>query len=240
MSTYKYKSLREPTNIRLLALHSGKRNDAIKITLHESDFHKDDPQLYEALSYVWGSKDDPKCIKVDNQGTLLVTENLFIALCHLRLEDAPRILWIDALSIDQSNNEEKGMQVGMMGKNFRFAFRVIAWLGPEANESGRAMEILGHIGSQIIVDWNSLIITAAPDCAQPSLVNKTAAVDLDSEDVAAIHHLISRQWYERLWVRQEIFLANSQAVVRCGSQTLLWTTFRRALFWLLWKVSQLS
>jgi len=40
-------------------------------------------------------------------------------------------LWIDALSIDQSNDSEKGPQVAMMGAIYQLATRVIAWLGPE-------------------------------------------------------------------------------------------------------------
>jgi hypothetical protein len=42
----------------------------------------------------------------------------------------------------------------------------------------------------------------------------------------SLRHLLSRHWFERLWIRQEIFLANPKAIVQCGSQQML-----RANFW---------
>jgi hypothetical protein len=35
-----------------------------------------------------------------------VTLNLYLAMQHLRFEDKDRILWIDAICIDQDNIEE--------------------------------------------------------------------------------------------------------------------------------------
>jgi hypothetical protein len=155
-----------------------------------------------------------------------------VALKHLRSQESPRTLWVDVLSIDQSNNKEKCPQVAMMGEIYRLAFRVIAWLGPEENESDRAMEMMGHIGSQIVMDWQTHVTTPIAGSLYPSLADDTANFELQSEKITAIYHLINRNWYDRLWIRQEIYLANEQAMVQCGSYHTSWDVFRRSLRWL--------
>lgn len=92
----------------------------------------------------------------------------------------------------------------MIGELLRFANRVIAWLGPEENNSSRAMEIVSFVGSQIIVDWITKVILPSPGCSQHILAQKAAELDFLSENAGAIYRLISRPWYERLWIRQDI------------------------------------
>src|SRR4051812_35646315 len=62
---------------------------------------------YEALSYVWGSKDEPQSISIHNCD-LPVVANLYVALLHLRDRFTDRVLWIDAICINQGDLDEKG------------------------------------------------------------------------------------------------------------------------------------
>ncbi|KAH7012701.1 heterokaryon incompatibility, partial [Microdochium trichocladiopsis] len=83
---------------------------------------------YEALSYTWGATEGiQRAITVDN-GKIQVTPNLHTALCHLRT-DKPRLLWIDALCINQNDQEEKAQQIALMGNIYRKAEQVVAFLG---------------------------------------------------------------------------------------------------------------
>jgi hypothetical protein len=74
---------------------------------------------YEALSYTWGSSGSDVKIEVDGQ-VISVRPNLAYALAALR-DSEPRILWVDALCIDQHNIEERNHQVGQMGEIYRQA-----------------------------------------------------------------------------------------------------------------------
>jgi hypothetical protein len=57
---------------------------------------------YEALSYVWGKRMKKRAIKLIDSGAVIdATENLAIALTHLRSPDCVRTLWIDAICINQ-------------------------------------------------------------------------------------------------------------------------------------------
>ena len=113
----------------------------------------DNPPLYEALSYTWGSADNSVEIKVASSKTITVTQNLANALPYLRYADRPRFLWIDAICIDQQNLKERGHQVERMADIYRLADRVVPWLGLEENDSTYALEIMRDLSSTIEVDW---------------------------------------------------------------------------------------
>ncbi|MAD83661.1 MAG: hypothetical protein CL912_11935 [Deltaproteobacteria bacterium] len=61
---------------------------------------------YEALSYEWGPVLPELLINMDGV-EIPVRENLWWALHHLQLDDEPRVLWIDALCINQNNTEDR-------------------------------------------------------------------------------------------------------------------------------------
>jgi hypothetical protein len=88
---------------------------------------------FEALSYAWDSTEHPVDIFVGPIGnhTLGVTQNLAEALPYLRFKDRPRVLWIDAISVNQQGLAERSQQVQQMADIFSKPARVIIWLGVE-------------------------------------------------------------------------------------------------------------
>ncbi|KAI1374589.1 HET-domain-containing protein [Hypoxylon crocopeplum] len=244
MAEYQYKPLPGKNYIRVVSIHPGKSEDDIVISFRTSPF----PQhrlCYDALSYVWGSETDPLPVYVGRSDSniiraigkfhhaehakTLVTQNLAVALKHLRYVDKPRAMWIDALCINQADEAEKGPQVAMMGEIYRLAYRVVAWLGPEENDSNHAMDLINNLGSKIKYDPDTKIISVVDGGTDPSLGDRTVHLPFNNRDLHSIYHLISRKWFERLWIRQEILLANSEAIITCGSQQVGWTNFRPSL-----------
>ncbi|RYP32172.1 hypothetical protein DL767_005328 [Monosporascus sp. MG133] len=88
-----------------------------------------DRPRYEALSYAWGSPDNKKPVTAESatreNSVVWATENLDSALGHLRLADEPRVMWIDAICISQSDLSEKSQQVAPMGNTYKAADRVV-------------------------------------------------------------------------------------------------------------------
>lgn len=136
MARYQYTPLPATPNsdsIRLAAIRLGIGTDDVVVDLHIQSFMTQSPPVYEALSYVWGSTKLFEVIYVGesneqrpaDKAALPVTRSLKIALQHLRYPDQERIMWIDAICIDQSNNIEKGPQVAMMGQLFECASHVV-------------------------------------------------------------------------------------------------------------------
>jgi hypothetical protein len=103
-STYRYEPLLEDSQaIRLLTLLPGDFNTKLRATLHAEPLIEDNIPVFEALSYAWGSNNLTRRIFLgpDEQYTLAVTRNLANALRHLRSKIEPRVLWIDAICVDQ-------------------------------------------------------------------------------------------------------------------------------------------
>jgi hypothetical protein len=239
---------------RILYSYWNKRDYCISTwthpTLDESDVpHNDsDPgdrtafqPTYEALSYTWGSAINPETAYVErqettnghivSQTTLELAQNLAAALRHLRYLDKARILWADALCIDQQNNPERDQQVQRMREIYKCANRVVVWLGLSSENSALALSTLEHIGKQVEVtrDYTNL---PSPDCTEPQLFS-TVELPFDKGVWQAILNILERPWFERVWIVQEIQLGSSTSMVHCGEYQISWYLIRRAIHRLL-------
>ncbi|KAI0108587.1 HET-domain-containing protein, partial [Nemania sp. FL0031] len=102
-------------------------------------------QRYEALSYVWGDLSDPEYIFLDGGVPLPVTKNLYAALRSLRLRNAGRKLWIDALCINQNDYAEKKVQLCLMRRVYQQAEKVIAYLPLSGSDQKNINELVPMI-----------------------------------------------------------------------------------------------
>lgn len=120
-------------DIRLLELRPGSYEDALVIRITASNVSNGLETPYEVLYYAWGTIDASRKAHIWNGSKVAwisMTNNLDIALRHLRLKHAVRTLWIDALSINQDNFRERNHQIQLMGQIYSRAAKVIVWLGP--------------------------------------------------------------------------------------------------------------
>jgi hypothetical protein len=171
-----------PDSIRLLRLMPDEDDTVnIRCELFEYALQKSDKatHLYEALSYVWGGSDKRQSIFIDNQ-YLAVTLNLHAALLRLRDHDIPRIIWVDAVCINQEDEQEKEHQIQFMAKIYGKASRVIVWLGESADNSDVALEAIRAAG-------------------KPTNNSNKKMIQ------QAILRLLQRPWFRRIWVRQQTF-----------------------------------
>jgi Heterokaryon incompatibility protein (HET) len=100
---------------------------------------------YIALSYTWGDPQDTQPITVGHR-SVAVTRNLYSALGHLQNENTARFIWIDAICINQLDNEEKCWQVQFMRSIYQRATFVCIWLGPANTATDKAMDVLHSVG----------------------------------------------------------------------------------------------
>ena len=184
MSQYNYSSLSlGPDSTRLLRLMPYENESmGTEIQCELFTYSLDDQgkgtHLYEALSYVWGDLKKPCFISI-NKKNFAITENLYIALLHLRGRSLQRILWVDAICINQENRDEQGQQVQLMAKIYSKAHRVIVWLGKEVVDTKGALE---HIR------------LAANEESIERLKKKRKQ--------QAILNLLRGPWFQRIWVRE--------------------------------------
>lgn len=76
-------------------------------------------------------------------------ENLWWALFYLRHASAARVLWVDAICIDQNQILERNAQVKQMGRVYSQAESVLVWLGRPDNESAGALQFLDQLASHL-------------------------------------------------------------------------------------------
>lgn len=161
-------------------------------------------------------------------GNLSITHNLDIALRHIRLANEPRLLWIDALCINQTDDEEKSRQVAMMGSIYSLASHVILWLGPESQDSDDALDILEYIGSQFEYDSTTKLLKLLPSSDEIEWADTQMTMPFRSGELDAICALFERPYFSRTWTRQEVALA-SCASIRCGMREISWPEFQAAV-----------
>lgn len=124
---YEYEALRNTRSIRVVKLFPALQRDH-SIVIELSELLSSSAIEYEALSYTWDDQKPTKAL-ICNGRTLRVTENVFQALRQLRSRKGlQRIIWIDAICINQKDQAEKTAQVCMMGDIFSRAQRVNIWL----------------------------------------------------------------------------------------------------------------
>ncbi|KAH8645799.1 heterokaryon incompatibility protein-domain-containing protein [Xylariales sp. PMI_506] len=198
---------------RLLILDPGGYSDDVRCRLVVLE--REGGCRFEALSYAWGGTQKSNSI-VCNDLPLGVTDNLAEALRHLRFPDETRILWVDAICIDQDDIEERQHQVGLMRTIFSDAVRVVVWLGPSGQDVKGAFDLLLTIRDYITapVDYFEL----GSNFSSVKTFEKLAR-----HNWAPLVTLLERPWFTRLWVFQEVALAQ-EVVVQCGYDQISWST----------------
>ena len=94
--------------------------------------HRSCPRYY-ALSYEWGNSVSKQPIIVKScaiEFAVSVTLNLHLAIQHLVRELEDLVIWIDAICINQSDDEERAQQVLIMRDIYAQAEETFVWLGP--------------------------------------------------------------------------------------------------------------
>ncbi|KUJ19634.1 HET-domain-containing protein [Mollisia scopiformis] len=208
-----YSPLTDPEYIRVLRI-SPDHSDEIVVSLEEIALSGNIP--YECLSYTWDGPtfgdtgeewtSDRKHI-VCNGSIIFIRQNLYDCLVELRKVGIVGPIWIDALCINQNDINERNKQVGMMGRIYKNATRVIVWLGREDEHTELAVSSLKRIR-----------LTAAECLRDESIVRREYARCnfTKRERIAILHFIKNRRWCNRLWTVQETVLARDLVFI-CGS-----------------------
>ncbi|KAK7975802.1 hypothetical protein PG989_014265 [Apiospora arundinis] len=212
LKDFKYSPLPSTGYIRLVTLLQGS-GMPIRCRLEEHSV-TELPQ-YDALSYTWGFEKCPhdgskprgtRYIML-NDLKFHVQNNLFHALMALRNGgrhgDQGLPIWIDAICINQDDDQEKSHQVGSMSLIYLSAEQVHAWLGPSCPH---IQDVFGFIERR----------------------RSSVAEGPEKIHWHGIDEIGRRSYWHRAWIRQELILAKSLQV-RCGDLSHDWGAFVSAL-----------
>lgn len=191
-----YNKLR-PWQTRVLRLLPGQRSEHVAADLLVANLVyaegvvldvSDEQIAYGALSYTWGSGKRHRGISINSVGWP-VSGNLHSALRMYRSETEVRYLWVDALCINQRDNEEKSVQVANMLNIYTKARTVVVWLGASANASDLAFQCLRE--RAMLEDKLSR--------SKASRHHASCVKDLTTLH-SSLRHLYERPWMRRVWM----------------------------------------
>lgn len=157
---------------------------------------------FEALSYTWGNQDDTKKITV-NGVDMKVPRNLGEALKALRDLNETRLgmcYWVDSLSINQNDEDEKKTQIKRMRDIYSQARAVVAWLGQAESEDELAVETMHHL------------------CHNPDVKESLSLPEyLLLDGGPALLAFIKKKYWTRSWIIQELAMNHNSTLILCGS-----------------------
>jgi hypothetical protein len=184
---------------RVLTVLPGRSSDPVKCVLQTKSLN--DPSLgYTALSWTWGPEPPKYKVITVNGAPHSIRPSLHDALQNLRHEDETQIFWIDAISINQRDTDEKAEQIPLMAKIYSQAQFVAVWLGRAADDSDFIMK-----------------------CLSQNIVPKSARF------YDGLFKLLLRPWFGRSWVLQEFVLNRNEPRFYVGrSAGASWSTLRDA------------
>lgn len=195
--------------IRLLKLYPGKDEESLQGRLDRVSLESTKTEnTFVALSYVWGKGLKLYIVTVSDQKTIRITASLYFALKRIRKEKYPTWVWEDAICIDQSNEEERGHQVRLMKSIYSSATRVCAWLGEETDGSDAAVDCLRGIRTS-----SDDSRRGAQSSARPSTVSLP---ETDHSIWDSIKKFFGRAWFKRVWMVQELVLAENLCANAAG------------------------
>jgi Heterokaryon incompatibility protein (HET) len=240
-SEYQYSLLETARSIRLLSIKTTTPSnlDQGPINCIMRHFHLGEKPLYYALSYAWGSN-ETRSITLNNSN-VLVRENLWNALAHIRVswfhgwnshddKEPTAWIWIDALCIDQQNILERNHQVGFMGDIYFLAREVLVWLGCEKDFR---IPLEGTRISSAVTKLAALPELSILDTGEMTFQGFDVTGWLSSGNIEMIDVLIGISdlfldlpYWRRMWIVQEICLAFNVTII-FGRVKASWQSLHR-------------
>ncbi|KAF5697442.1 het-6OR heterokaryon incompatibility (het-6OR allele), partial [Fusarium mundagurra] len=159
--------------------------------------------------------------------------NLYSALIHLRDKSRPIVLWIDAICINQRDNNEKGVQIQRMGDIYRQAARTIAWLG-----KGTILSHLAFESCRALAEERRRTLTQSDEAAVHTKGEMATTRSLLQHLIEIVRLgrlwrlgtmmiLLRRPYFSRVWIIQEIALSPLLDLA-CGDEMIPFVDFSRA------------
>ncbi|KAI2619909.1 heterokaryon incompatibility protein-domain-containing protein [Hypoxylon sp. NC1633] len=220
--------IRDPSH-DVVAGFDGFSEEEIQIELY--DYPLSSCPDFTSLSYTWGEPTpihdplygiftkEPRCFPIQiNDSILRATRNLRNMLRRLRQiqhagKHSPttwiRFFWIDALCVDQDDLGERSAQVALMSSIYKRANSCTVWLGEMDEHAATAINITKEWYAHRAEGQTVFKIASSKS------FNKWMFA-LSKKSVKALLALLSRTWFSRVWVIQEVLLTRSVAGL-CGS-----------------------
>lgn len=235
---YEYAALPSSTSIRLLEVVCQRSATAeFECHFHVVDLQQHSRSPYLALSYTWKLDDiaaepveRPACpiVMIGGYG-LPIGHSLFDFLeqfCRrkgkLAQKSKSKLLWIDAVCINQQDFVERASQVAFMRKIYESATEVVVWLGRHDSYSRAVIPLIDLLTkinfNRTTTNFDGLHYQSRTDS---DFYEQNQMKPLSETDHLNMCSFYSRSWFHRLWTMQELVVAKA-VIVLCGETNSGW------------------
>ena len=182
---------------------------------------------YIAFSYCWGDPTRVAKVSFGDGQTLPITKSVTEILSKIIHLQSKSYFWMDLLSINQDDVDEKGKQVSMIAEIFSRASRVDAWLGAVQN-GDEAIDFLHRLYKDI--DDHA---KATGEINKDVLDLRWRKKSYDSE-LWKLVPLLQNPFFRRIWILQEVARAPKGAynlILHCNETLIPWGNFTDAIYY---------
>lgn len=225
---------------------------------------------YETISYTWENGSNTKHTIHVNDRPFVVQDNLFLALQEFRrsedfVEDRKRMLWADAICINQNDLDERATEVKRMNEIFSTAIKSMVWLGTSLDIKGADTKVYFDLIGRLLdslyrlalsddssmdslqlastetvpsearcmdehdpedqgtraVSEKALVVISQFDPPERPPISLLGTLSADERLLAMLSPIFRLDYWNRVWIIQELTVSSSQTVVRAGSSTIL-------------------
>ncbi|KAJ4090230.1 hypothetical protein NW756_006587 [Fusarium oxysporum] len=211
-----YTPLPSPSHIRVLFIQPGVNEDTLVASFELLDLNTANIR-FEAISYQWSECGCQKAsIRLGGE-QMSINAYLRNILLHLRREQHIRVVWADALCINQSDHAERLQQVSIMQKIYSQAFRVIGFVGKDYTHASMCFNAINALTSA----WFEVRKSFGHDSTSSTPGNIYSRV-MNEASIGRIVEVFQSGYWKRLWVVQEL-VSSRRAIIRWGDAEMSWT-----------------
>ncbi|KAM5349851.1 hypothetical protein ACJ41O_006356 [Fusarium nematophilum] len=160
-----------------------------------------------------------------------ITANVEAILRQLRRPDQPRMLWIDAICINQDDAREREAQVLLMRRIYSAAERTLIWLGKNdetTRDAIRCIELMKANYLKLAVEHRSRLLQDLELVKfRPWTFDVSHQGYVDESAWQAFARLLSKPWFSRVWVYQEVTVSSAISLM-CGDVSIIWVDLCKA------------
>ncbi|CAI6095947.1 unnamed protein product [Clonostachys chloroleuca] len=213
-----YTALPGRSHIRVITIRPSMGDEILSCILDTVDLDNIE-KPYEAISYQWGSPKVSKTPISISGKEVFISATLTDILMRLRFHDRVRIVWADALCINQGDHAERQQQVGLMRRVYSQASRVVICLGAQKALAKESLSAVKSLTSIWLRFQNSPSATLNKN---HGILDKKYRSAVGQSTMKSILQIFQDSYWTRLWVVQEV-VSSRLAVVQWGDEEISWT-----------------
>ncbi|RBR19912.1 hypothetical protein FVER53590_12222 [Fusarium verticillioides] len=212
-----YTPLPSHSHIRVLLIQPGVNEDTLVASFELLDLNAASIR-FEAISYQWSEGGNQKASMRLGGEKISINAYLRNILLHLRLEQHIRVVWTDALCINQSDHEERRQQVSIMQRIYSQAFRVIGFVGKDYTHASMCFNAIKALTSA----WFEVRKNLDQNDRSSSSSDNIYGCVQNEASMGRIVEVYQSGYWKRLWVVQEL-VSSRRAIIRWGDAEISWT-----------------